>query len=461
VLGTFALPSAAVKYISQHLAENDSKKAKAVVARVLQIGFLASTVAFILLFIPAELLSSLMFGTNNYALLLRLMALCAIFSILNVEVSGFLQGMQRMREVATLGLAYIIIHASVGAYLLLMGWRLYAVVFAWLVSLLITSVAGSILTAKHLGVFGKLCPIKPLLNFSFPLYISNSIGYFIGWADQLILASFTNLQTLGVYFVAVRASVVPTLFSSSVVTALFPQLSELYTKQGLNSLKDAFRVSTRYAVLIGFPLIVGVATLAYPIIILIAGFQYVEAVLPLIIISLGALVGALGIAISPILMTLERTKIVSLLAILSVSFSVFLSYSALAVLGLGMVGVAWARTLASIIGLVLSLYALTRFIPISFDKEAVWKASVASILMVIAIVALDLVRMLLSPSPYRFLEFRLHLLLIYVIVGALAYFASLVGLRAIKKQDVELIYEYLPKNMKWVADWLSRIAMVE
>jgi len=310
-------------------------------------------------------------------------------------------------------------------------------------------------------VFGKLCPIKPLLNFSFPLYISNSIGYFIGWADQLILASFTNLQTLGVYFVAVRASVVPTLFSSSVVTALFPQLSELYTKQGLNSLKDAFRVSTRYAVLIGFPLIVGVATLAYPIIILIAGFQYVEAVLPLIIISLGALVGALGIAISPILMTLERTKIVSLLAILSVSFSVFLSYSALAVLGLGMVGVAWARTLASIIGLVLSLYALTRFIPISFDKEAVWKASVASILMVIAIVALDLVRMLLSPSPYRFLEFRLHLLLIYVIVGALAYFASLVGLRAIKKQDVELIYEYLPKNMKWVADWLSRIAMVE
>jgi len=69
--------------------------------------------------------------------------------------------------------------------------------------------------------------------------------------------------------------------------------------------------------------------------------------------------------------------------------------------------------------------------------------------------------MFFSPSSYEFLEFRLHLLPIYVAVGALAYFASLAGLKAIKKRDVELIYEYLPKKMKWVADWLGRIAVVE
>jgi hypothetical protein len=69
--------------------------------------------------------------------------------------------------------------------------------------------------------------------------------------------------------------------------------------------------------------------------------------------------------------------------------------------------------------------------------------------------------MFVSPSSYQFLVFRLHLLPIYVLVGALAYSASLVGLRAIKKQDVELIHEYLPKKMKWMADWLDRIAKVE
>jgi len=460
VLGTFALPYAAVKYISQHLAENDSEKARAVVTRLLQVGFLSSTVAFLFLFLPAELVSSLMFGTSNYALLLRITALCSIFTILNAEVSSFLQGMQRMRTVAFLGLAYTILHSSVGAYLLLMGWRLYAVVVAWLIGLSTVSVIGLILTIKNLGFLDKAYPIKPLLNFSFPLYVSSSIGYFVAWVDQLVLVSFTNLQTLGVYHVAVRASVVPTLFSNSVVTALFPQLSELYARQGSNSLKDAFRVSARYAVLIGFPMIVGVATLAYPIIILFAGFQYVDAVLPLIIISFAALVGSLGIAISPILMTLERTKIVSLLAMVSVVLSVVLSFFALAVLSMGMVGTAWARTLAAIIGLILSIYALTRYVPVSFDKEAVWKASAASIFMVVAIFGLDAVRMLLSSSS-SFLVIRLHLLPIYVLVGALAYFVAIVGLKAIKKQDVELVYEYLPKNLKWAADLLSRLVRLE
>jgi len=467
VLGTFALPSAAVKYIAQHFAENDSEKAKAVVARVLQVGFLASAVTFLLLFILAEPLSSLMFGTADRALLLRLLAICSIFTILYAEVSSFLQGMQKMREVAILGLAYSCINTSVGAYFLLAGWRLTAVVLGWLVGLVITPLAGLILTAKYLGVLGKPYSIKPLWNFSRPLYVSSSISYFVTWVDQLTLVSYTSLlygsveaqRILGIYYVAIRASFFPHLFSSSVMGALFPQLSELYTHQGANSLKEAFRVSVRYAPLIGFPLIVGVATLAYPIIILFAGFQYVEAVLPLIIISLGALVGTFGIAISPILMTLERTKIASLLAIVSVGLSIFFSYFALAVLGLGMIGTAWARTLASIIGLVLGLYALTRYVPISLDKEAVWKASVASLLMVIAVVGLDIIRMFLSPSSYQFLVFRLHLLPIYVIVGALAYFASLVGLRTIKKKDVELIYEYLPKNLKWVADWLGRIAI--
>jgi len=470
VLGTFALPSAAVRYIAQHLAENDSEKAKAVVVRVLQVGFLASAVAFLLLFIPAEPLSLLMFGKADYALLLRITALCSVFTILNLETASFLQGIQRMRDVAIIGLAYSVVSTSVGVFFLYAGWRLYAVILGWLVGWLIASVLGLLLTAKYLGVFGKPYPIKPLWNFSRPLYISGGIGYFVGWIDQILLVSYMSLlhgtteaqRILGVYYVAIRASTVPTLFSNSIITALFPKLSELYTQQGSNGFKDAFRVSMRYSVLIGFPLIFGIATLAYPVIILFAGWQYIEATEPLIIISIAALIGTLGVAISPILLTLERTRIISTLSVVSVVLSFFLSYFALAYLGLGMVGTAWAKTFASIIGLVISLYALLRYVPVSFDKEAIWKASVACFLMVIAIVGLDVVRMFLSPSSYQFLVFRLHggfLLLIYVIVGALAYFASLVGLRAIKKQDVELIYEYLPKNMKWVADWLGRIIM--
>lgn len=469
VFGTFALPSASIKYIAQYLAEGDSEKARAVVVRVLQISLFASAIVFVILFIPAEWVSSLMFGTATHALLLRLIALCSIFAILNLQVASFLQGMQRMRDVALLGLVSRLIVTSIGIFLLLSGWRLYAVVLGWLAGFLIASVAGLILTAKHLGVFGKPYPIRPLLNYSSPLYVSGGIGLFVSWIDQLLLVSYMSLlygtekaQTiLGIYYVAIRASAVPSLFSGSIITALFPQLSELYASKGVNSLKDAFRVSTRYSVLIGFPLIVGLATLAYPTIILFAGWRYIEATEPLIIISIAALVGTLGVASGPILLTLERTAIVSVLSVISAALSFFLSYFALVYLNLGMIGIAWARTFAAIIGLMIGLYVLARYVPISFDKEALWKASAASAFMVLAIFALDLVRKFLSSDSYEFLVIRLHLLPIYVIVGASAYFFALVMLRAIKKHDIKLLEEYLPKKLKRMVTWLKRMVVAD
>jgi O-antigen/teichoic acid export membrane protein len=462
VFGTFAFPSAAVKYISQYLAEGNSEMAKAVVVRVLQTGLLAAAIAFLALYIPAEWVSSLVFGTSTYALLLRLIALCAIFTIVYLEVSSFLQGMQRMRDAALVGIVYSVVHVSLGVFLLFSGWQpLYAVALGWLAGLLISSVIGLITTAKHLSFMGKAHPLRPLVNFSFPLYVSGGIALFVNWVDQLLLAFFLGQSVLGVYYVAVRASAVPALFSTSVIIALFPQLSELYAQQGLNSLKDAFGVSTRYSVLIGFPLIVGLATLAYPIIILFGGWQYIGAAEPLIIISIGALVSTLVVAVTPILLTLERTIIASLLSVASVVLSFVLSYYALAYLGLGMIGTAWARTIAAIINLGISLYVLRRYVPVSFDKEALWKASAASAIMVLAILALDFARKLLSPDSYALLDIRLHLLPIYVVVGAAAYFLALIELRAIKKHDLDLVQEYLPQNLSRLAKWLERIAVAD
>jgi len=277
-----------------------------------------------------------------------------------------------------------------------------------------------------------------------------------------LLYGATGGQTvLGIYYVAIRASVVPTLFSSALVTALFPSLSELYAQQGLNSLRDAFKVSMRYSVLAGFPLIIGLATLAYPVIILFGGWQYIDAAVPLIVISIAALISTLGLAMNPILLTLERTRVASLLSVISVALSLFLAYLLVVSLNLGMIGAAWARTLAAILSFLLTFYVVSRHVRLSFDKQVIWKSSAASAFLVAAIVGLDLVRMLLSPSSYQFLVIRLHLLPVYVLVGGLAYFAALIVLKAFTKRDSELLEEYLPSRLKWVAAWLNRFVKTE
>lgn len=469
IFGTLSLQSASVKYIAQYLAEGKAERAKAIAVAVLQVGVVASAVTFLTLFAPAEWISVLLFGVQDHAFLIRLIAVCTIFSIFHVLSVGILQGLQRMREVAFIGLAYSLIHTCVGVFLLFLGWRLQAVVIGWLVGWTVTSVAALILVARYLGVIGKPHPVRPLMKFSLPLYLSAGVGFFVAWIDQLFLVSYMSLlygvtegqAILGVYYVAIRASVVPTLFSSAVITALFPSLSELYAQQGLNGLRDAFRAASRYSVLVGFPLIMGLAVLAYPVIILFGGWQYIDAVVPLIIISIAALVATLGVAMSPILLTLERTVVASALSVVSVALSLFLAYLMVVPMSLGMIGAAWARTLTSITVFVLTFCVVSRHVPLSFDRKAIWKASVASVFLVAAIIGIDVIRMLLSPSSYQFLVIRLHLLPVYVIAGGLAYFIALVMLKTFTKRDLEIIEEYLPHKLRWIVEWLNRFLKID
>jgi len=373
-----------------------------------------------------------------------------------------------MFEVSSLTLVYAIIQNFLGLYFVFLGWGLLGIVYGWLVGLSIASFIGFALTNRYLGISRETYPTKPLIKYSFPLYTSQILTFLASWIDQIFILSFVGAiydlakakEMLGIYYVAVRASVVPSLVFSSALTVLFPLLSELYARNGVNSMKKAFHFSTRYAALIGFPTIIGLATLAYPIVVLFAGQEYVDAALPLTIICISSLPTTLGVATTAILMAMERTKAASLIVITSIISEILALYIALAYLNLGIIGAAISRVVLAIVGLILGLALLKKNPGISFDKEALWKGIASCVVMVFAIVVLDIVRQFFT-SSYQFLVIRLSLLPIYVVVGAIAYFISLVALKTIKRRDTELAYEYLPNGLKPIAKLVERIARVK
>jgi len=469
LLGTFALGPATVKYLAQYLAEGRLEKARSVFTRFLQICMFTSLSAFFLLFFFAESLSNFMFGSPVHTLLFKLLAFGAAFTILNISVMSCLQGLQRIGKVALINLVNALLRSALSVFLLFAGFGLFAVVFSWLVGAAVSSAIGLAFTLKYLGLIKKPHPLRPLIKFSYPLYVATITVFIATWADSILIVSYMSAvlgptegqQLLGIYYVAVRASQIPMLFSSAIITALFPQLSQLYAQHGLNSLKDAFRVSTRYLALVGFPIIIGLATLSSPIILLFAGSDYAGAALPLTIICFAALPATLGIAINPILMTLERTKTVSVITVASIFFSITASFVALALFNLGLPGPALARTASAIITFGLSVFALKRVFSLSFDIEALSKAAFSSGIMILAIFLLDVVRRIIMPSSNQLFDITLQTLVFYIIVGAATYFVSLVALKTIKKSDIEMLHDYLPKGFKWIATWANRLARLE
>jgi len=450
--GTFALPYASTKYIAQYLAEGKPEKARGLVARVLQISVLTSIAIMVPLLIAAPWMSTFFFNTPEFALLFQVIAISSFFAILLSQTLSFLTGLQRIGAAAAVSFGYAILQYSVSIVFLFLGWRLLGVVSGLLLGLAVSSVCGLVLTARFLGVFGESHPVRPLINYSYPIYLSGVLGFFAGWVDQLFILPFMGSLYLGMYYVAVRASAVPGLISTAIVQVLFPSMSELYAQRGADSLKGAFSVSTRYAVLAGFPLIIGLATISYPVLAVFAGMDYASAWLPLTILCLASLPGAFGVALTPVMLTMERTKLLSILTVISILANSALSYITLALLNMGMAGAASARAITALVSLALSVYAVSLIVKIEFDLEALWKVSLASVTMAVAVAVS---RSLEAVFPLA------YLLPLYVLVGAGVYFLSLVALRAIKKRDVELIREYLPRGFKWVAAWLGRVAVAE
>ncbi len=456
-LGVLALRSAAVKYIAHYLAGGKREEAKSVIARILQVSVVTSLITLVVLLVLAGLFADIFTAS---ILIFQLLPMSAAIQIFYFQAQGFLQGLQKMRELSIISILFTIAQYTIAITLVYAGFGVLGIVISWLIAIALATLLSFLATFRYIEFTKHTHEFNPLLKFSLPIQVSAILTLIVGWLDQIFVFPFLGLEALGVYNLAVRASVVASLVSVAIITPLFPKLSELYSTFGVEGLRNAFKTSTRYGAFLGFPASLLVATLAYPLIVLFATVRFVDAVIPLAIMCIATLPATLGLAIIPIFLTLERTKMASLITVISIILEGLLAYVSLAYLNGGLTGVALSRFFAALVAFALGAYVLFRSLGIEFDKEAIWKAAAASVIMVVLLLAMEFVRSILEHSSFQFLVLRLRLLPVYAVVGVVVYLLTLMALKAVRRRDIELLRDYLPAKMRWVADLFSCIARI-
>ncbi|MCL6495983.1 MAG: oligosaccharide flippase family protein [Ignavibacterium sp.] len=462
VVTTFAFSSAVPKFIAQHIAERQEDKAKEVIIRVLQVFFTAAILFSILLFVLADLLSFLFLGNYSWIFHFQLAVIASFFAALYIIVLSVLQGLQRIGKMAALSLIFVVSQASLGIFLLSLGFGLLGVLYGWIFGYAFACILGLLFSFKYVKGWKtrSAYPLKSLFDFALPLYFSGLLAFVLSWVDQIFVLPYQGVADLGIYGFMIRASGVPMLITTSVFTVLLPQLSQLYVIQGEKGLKEAFFLSSRYAILVGFPLTIGLAVLARPSLILFGGEQYAVATFPLIILCLATLPSILGVAIGPTFMVLNRTKPYSLSIVVSIICNSVLCYFMLTYLDLGILGASLARLISQCVNLVLGFLLLRKIVNLKFDYRMFLKAGVSTGIMAIALIILDLAREGFKFSS-QLLVFRLHLLPVYVFFGGFVYVVSIILFRGITKFDIELLGRYLPQSLRSIVNWLSRVARAE
>lgn len=299
-----------VRYVSFYNSEKE--KSDIIISSAIKIAIPVSILAYIILFIFSSRISGLLNLEDSnlikfLALLIPIIVSSKIFSsILEAKklphVSTFLSQLipNLLRVIIILPFIYL-------------GLGKVGVVSSFIISYSF-SLLFLFLASKK---FYKIKPgfSKELLKFSWPLmFVSLGMGIMVQ-IDTIFLGIFTNIKEVSLYSVAYPTSQLLTIFSISILSLFLPMITEKFSQK--KSIKKEYKFVTFLIFILSALSIIILILFGKQIILLFFGINYIEAYIPLVILSFAYLFYNISQPAYNILLMKEKTS--SILIIFSIS----------------------------------------------------------------------------------------------------------------------------------------------
>jgi len=444
--GNIAIPNAITKYIAEFDGMKRPDMTKAVFNKAIEMGLLLGLASAVTSLIILQSLLITVLHSSMSQFIVYMLSFNVFTSVFSSFLSGVLGGKQKFKELMMIALVGSTVSIGITVFLLYKGFGVLGVIVGWIINstLSIILIVFILFSTFRNGNASTVPSLNAnLVKFSIPLYFTAIISYLLGYADKYLIALKLNPASLGIYSIAVSAAAVVSLIPSSVGTALFPKLSELYGGAGDSALKEASIKASRYIYFLYVPATVGLAAVAYPTITLFFGDNYGPGALTITIISVAMALSCLGTVTGSILLSIGATRVILEGNIAAVLADVAICLTLIPTVGV--VGAALGRASIWLVSFLYTAYRLKRIKGLYFDWEALAKVWIGSMVMV------TVVRLV------EFLYMSKYLLFVYVLIGAVVYLFMLRILHAVKKQDVELIRAMLPSSLRVVWNSFSKL----
>jgi O-antigen/teichoic acid export membrane protein len=143
--------------------------------------------------------------------------------------------------------------------LVVLGPPLLGLVGGWALSLILSiALAAFFLGRLAPGTLrpGARAPLRPILAFSLPVLLGDVSHYAYRWIDTFAVGYFLDLRQVGIYSAALRTSLLIMLVVAA-ANAIYATLASGYFHTGqTGSVEKAYVLSTRWTLLLAFPLLV-------------------------------------------------------------------------------------------------------------------------------------------------------------------------------------------------------------
>ena len=444
----FALPTALTRFASESLGKDELKEAAAVQKTATRVILILSILGFAITAFSSETISQYFWGTPTYAPLIILMAIHALLFNLSTLYQSSLQALCLFGKMAAVTLIYIVCGRIIAVVLALFHFSVPGVLTGYIAGCLIAVAAAIAYTHGKLPSSTNSAPIKPLLRFSFPLFLSSLTLLILNWADIVVLASLTsNYALVGIYRIVVSSIGILSVIYLPITVTILPVLSARYSLENPKGTGKILRTASRYLFYVMVPSCLGLAIIAPTALTFFYGPDYTSGATPLAILSISVIVFALYSLLTTTLTALGETKQVLKISVAKALFTVALL--ATLVPFFQAVGAALTRLTVQAIGLALTIYILHKYVKVQLDKEALWKSAAASTVTIPILILIESTISTKMPT--------IQILTIEILAAASTYLLALYILKALKSQDFELLKQASPKFLTKYINILENI----
>lgn len=351
VFGKFGLDTGILRYVSIYKV-NDINKAKAILFEGIKFGIYLSFITSIAILFSSKMIALKLFKNASIINIIQYLAFSIpLFTILTLTLSYFQAFRMLKYNVLIQSIIQPLSNVLLFVILFYFGLRINAAVFSYLAALLIALYLSFCFLHKRFKIFAidkiPLLNKKDFLRYSFSMFAIFIFNYLYRWIDTLMLGYFRTAYDVGIYNIALRTSVLCSIFFVPLTLVFSPIVSELYEKNRIDELVHIFKVITRWLFSLTVPLFLIFFFYADKIL-SIFGREFIIGSNAFIILSFSLLISAATDAIGAcILVMLGRTKIMFINMVTITLISVILNYTLIPKFGI--LGAAIANSLSTIL----------------------------------------------------------------------------------------------------------------
>lgn len=329
-------------------------------------NLLIALIVYGALYMSANAISSFI-NEPKLTLILRVLSLGIIINSFGIIQRTILTRKVNFKTQTKINIIAGFISGAIAISLALEGYGVWSLVIKALSMQLIQTILLWILNKWIPTFVFNINSLKRLFGFSWKVLISNLIGTLYNNLYYIVIGKFFSASQLGYYTNAVRLRDIPSVTVTSAVQRVsYPVLSKVQEDNEI--LKNTFRKVIKLTIFIVFPLMIGLATVASPVINLVFGDKWMPSVLYLQLLCLAGMLYPLHAINGNILQVKGRSDLYLKLEIIKYSIMAFLIIISLW-LKLGILGLIGAAVLHSYITLLISIYFTAREITYTVKEQ--------------------------------------------------------------------------------------------